>query len=218
MILGLPFLLIAVILRFSGEGKVWFLQERVGHNGDHFKVYKFVTMYEGSEFKGNKDITIPGDPRVLPAGRILRKLKFNELPQFINVLLGDMSMVGWRPLLPQGFAMYSDEVQVKLLQVKPGLTGLGSLAFNHEEEIVDKAKELGQNLRACYRDEIMPYKGALECWYVNNRSTIIDLKIMLATGYIMVKRHSRAYRAWFKELPEPTSKLVRKYVLDEGSD
>lgn len=214
-ILAAPFAFIMIVLRFTGEGKIWFSQKRVGKGGELFNVYKFVTMYEGSELRGNKDITVPGDTRVLPVGRVLRKFKLNELPQFVNVLKGDMSMVGWRPLLPQGFELYPHEIQINLHKIKPGLTGIGSLAFNSEEEIIGEARRGGDDLRLCYRDEIMPYKGDLECWYIANQSLAIDLKILIATLLIMLSRKSTSYRRWFKGLPVPKSKLIRKYAMKQ---
>ncbi len=197
----LPFgLIVALILRFTGEGKVWYPQQRVGLHGNLFRVFKFVTMREGSEFTGTKDITVKNDPRVLPIGRLLRKSKINELPQFINVLIGDMSLVGWRPLVPVSFEMYPEDVQKKIVAVKPGLTGVGSIIFRDEEKLLERTKK---EFRQCYVEEIAPYKGRLELWYIENQSLWLDLKIIFCTIWVVIFPQSTIYLRLFKGLPEP---------------
>lgn len=211
--LALPFLVVIIVLRLTGEGNVWYLQERIGYKGERFKVFKFVTMRVGSEFKGNKDITVRGDPRVLPVGRILRMTKLNELPQILNVLKGDMSMVGWRPLVPRGFEDYPDEVKVGIVKFKPGITGIGSIVFRDEEAIVTEAGETGKDLRACYKEDILPYKGAVELWYGEHHNIAIDLKIIFLTAWAIVSPKPVDLHRWLKGLPEPASVLVRKHTL-----
>ena len=215
-IIALPLLLVILVLKLTGEHKVWFLQERVGKGRRHFKVFKFVTMRSDSEFTGSKDITVRNDPRVLPVGRLLRKTKFNELPQFINVLVGDMSMVGWRPLMPVSFAMYEPHLQEGISQVKPGITGLGAIVFRDEEAIISEAAEQGKDLRQVYTEDIMPYKGRLEVWYAEHQSLWLDLKIIITTVFVLLRPGSVYYRRWFRGLPQPTSELVRRHVL--GAD
>ena len=212
LILCVPFLIIMVILRFTGEGNVWYRQDRVGYQGKHFKVFKFVTMREDSETTGNKDITVRGDPRVLPVGRVLRMTKLNELPQVLNVLFGDMSIVGWRPLMPVGFAEYSQHIQDNIVKQKPGITGIGSIIFRDEEAIITDAQTQGKDLRTTYREDIMPYKGAVELWYNANQSFWIDLKIIFLTAYSIVSPSSDLVYRWFKGLPESESELVRKHI------
>lgn len=212
--LALPFLVVIVVLRLTGEGNVWYLQERIGYKGERFKVFKFVTMRVGSEFKGNKDITVRGDPRVLPVGRILRMTKLNELPQILNVLKGDMSMVGWRPLVPRGFEDYTDEIKEGIIKAKPGVTGIGSVVFRDEEAIITDAGESGKDLRDCYKLDILPYKGACELWYAEHQSMLLDLKIIFVTGWAIIAPGKIALDKWFKELPVPESELVRKHVFD----
>lgn len=211
-ILLLPFTVIIIVLKLTGERQAWFLQERVGLNGRVFKVFKFITMRTGAEATGSKDITVRDDPRVLPVGRFLRKTKLNELPQFINVLLGDMSLVGWRPLMPVSFSLYEPELQEGIVRAKPGLTGLGSIVFRDEETIVSEAGEQGKDLRRVYAEDIMPYKGRLEIWYAEHQSVGLDLKILLATLLAIVLPGSVFYQSWFKGLPEPESPLVRKHL------
>lgn len=211
-----PFAIIAIVLKMTGIHKVWFLQERVGQHGRHFKVFKFVTMRADAEYTGTKDITIRNDPRVLPVGRFLRKTKMNEFPQFINVLLGHMSIVGWRPLMPVSFAMYEPHLQEGISQVKPGITGLGAIVFRDEEAIISEAADHGKNLRQVYTEDIMPYKGRLEVWYAEHQSLWLDLKIIITTVFVLLRPGSVYYRRWFRGLPQPTSELVRRHVL--GAD
>lgn len=216
LLLAIPFLIIIVVLKCTGEHNVWYLQERVGQGGRIFRVFKFVTMRVGSEFTGSKDITVRHDPRVLPVGKILRMTKLNELPQFINVFLGDMSVVGWRPLVPRGFDDYPEFVKENIVKVKPGVTGLGSIVFRDEEAIVTEGTRQGKELRAVYQDDIMPYKGRLELWYAEHQSLWLDLKIIVATALAVLLPGSTFYRRWFHGLPEPESELVRTLVLGTG--
>lgn len=203
LLLSPIFLVSIIVLRFTGEHEVWFFQERVGLNGKRFKVYKFATMRKDSEWTGNKDITLRGDPRVLPFGKILRKGKINELPQVINILLGDMSVVGWRPLMPKSFAYYPQEIQDKIIDLKPGLTGIGSIVFRDEEAITARANKPPERV---YQEDIAPYKGQLEMWYQQHQSFWLDMKIIFTTAYAVLRPGSRSYLNWFKNLPpRPTS-------------
>ncbi|MFI4861164.1 MAG: sugar transferase [Phycisphaerales bacterium JB063] len=211
--LAVPFVVVILILRLTGEGNVWYRQERIGYKGKIFRVFKFVTMRVGSEFKGNKDITVRGDPRILPVGRILRMTKLNELPQVLNVLIGDMSIVGWRPLVPRGFYDYSEDIQRQIVQTKPGITGIGSIIFRDEEAIVTEAGEMGKDLHACYREDILPYKGTVEMWYGQHQNIWVDFKIILATAWAIIAPGGIDPRNWFNGLPEPDSALVRKHVF-----
>lgn len=210
--LALPFLVVIVILRLTGEGNVWYRQERIGHKGERFKVFKFVTMRVGSEFTGNKDITVRGDPRVLPVGRVLRMTKLNELPQILNVLTGDMSIVGWRPLVPRGFGDYAEHIQQEIVKTKPGITGIGSIVFRDEEAIITQAGESGKDLVDCYKEDILPYKGAVELWYGEHQSMMLDLKIIFLTAWAIVSSGGVKPTERFPGLPEPTSPLVREHL------
>ena len=211
LILAVPFLIVIIVLRLTGEGNVWYRQDRIGYQGKTFKVFKFCTMRVGSEYTGNKDITVRGDPRVLPVGRVLRMTKLNELPQVINVLIGDMSIVGWRPLVPRGFGDYSDHIKENIVKQQPGITGIGSIVFRDEEAIITEAGEKGQDLVATYRDHILPYKGAVELWYNENYSMVVDLKIIFLTAYAILSPGNDLVFKWFKGLPDPESELVKKY-------
>lgn len=203
LLLAIPLLLIMAILRCTGEGEVWYPQERVGQGGRRFKVFKFATMRKDSEVTGARDITLRNDARVLPFGKFLRKAKINELPQVINIFIGDMSLVGWRPLMPKSFAYYPQHVQERIIALKPGLTGIGSICFRDEEAITARASKPPQQV---YREDIAPYKGALELWYQQHQSLRLDFKLIFLTAWVILRPHSRLYERWLKGLPpRPTS-------------
>lgn len=211
-ILALPLLVVMVILRCTGEGHVFFLQERVGRHGKLMKITKFATMLKDSPSLGTKDITLQDDPRVLPFGKFLRKTKVNELPQFWDVLVGRMSLVGWRPLMPAGFADYSPEVQTCIVKNRPGITGIGSLVFRDEESIVTRARDAGEDPRLFYRDVVMPYKGLLEVWYSEHVGLITDLKILFATVVAVTKPGWFGFVKWFKGFPSPKNPHLREAI------
>jgi len=175
----MPLLLpLAMLLRLTGEGKVFYRQKRIGAGQQPFEILKFATMLENSPSIGTGDITLRDDPRVLPVGRILRKSKINELPQLWNVLVGDMSVVGPRPLTPNHFNHYSNIDREKIAMATPGITGLSALVFRDEEKIIsDKADPV-----AFYRYEVVPIKAALEIWYVEHASLRLDIFIALLTA------------------------------------
>jgi lipopolysaccharide/colanic/teichoic acid biosynthesis glycosyltransferase len=199
LVLAIPLLIVMTLLRLTGEGEVWFFQERVGLNGKRFKVFKFATMRKDSEVTGTKDITLRNDPRVLPVGRFLRKGKINELPQVINIFKGDMSFVGWRPLMPKSFAYYPRHVQEQIIRMKPGLTGVGSIVFRDEEAITARSQKPPERV---YAEDIAPYKGELELWYQRRQSFWLDLKIILLTAWIVLQPRSRLYETWMPEIPK----------------
>ena len=128
---------IVLFLKFSGEGEIFFLQERVGKNREMFKLFKFATMLKDSPSMGTGTVTMKNDPRVLPAGKFLRKTKINELPQLLNVFIGHMSLVGPRPQAPRCFDAFPVESQDIIVQVKPGLSGIGPIVFRGEEDILE---------------------------------------------------------------------------------
>lgn len=200
LLLFLPFgIVIIAILRFTGEQKVFFTQERIGMNGRRFEIYKFATMLANSPNLGSRDITIPYDPRVLPFGRFLRLTKLNEVPQFLNILFGSMSIVGPRPLTPKNFFYYSKENQDIIIRMKPGLTGISSIVFRHEERIIgDSVKTFEQ----CYKEDISPYKAQLERWYFSHRGLLTDVLIVLVTIFVVLFPDSGLYRHVWKDLPD----------------
>ncbi len=171
------FLPIIIVLRFSGEGEIFFLQDRVGLNNKTFKLYKFATMLKDSPNTGTGTVTLKNDDRVLPFGKILRKTKINELPQIANVFLGDMSFIGPRPQTRRCFEAYPHKSQKEIIKVKPGLSGIGSIIFRDEEDIMSKQDEPID----FYDSTIMPYKGLLEEWYIKNNTIGIYFFLIYAT-------------------------------------
>lgn len=199
-----PLLLpIVLLLRFSGEGEVFYVQRRVGRGGVRFGLFKFATMLKASPSIGTGTITLKDDPRVLPLGRILRRTKVNELPQLLNVLLGEMSIVGPRPQTPRCFAAFPVRSQDAITQVVPGLTGVGSLVFRDEESLMHGAVDPDR----FYDDVIMPYKGLLEEWYVANASMAVYLKVVLLTVWVVAGGNRDMAWRWLRGLPPPPQAL-----------
>ena len=177
-----PLLLpICILLRFTGEGEVFYAQTRIGHNGKPFKLLKFATMLKNSPQIGAGAITVTNDPRVLPVGHFLRKTKINELPQILNILLGDMSIVGPRPLMSKQFGFYDEAAQKKIASVRPGLTGVGSLVFRDEERFFDGSS----NPDDIYQAKISPAKQMLELWYVDNVGLKLYFKLIIGTAVLV---------------------------------
>lgn len=193
------FLIISLILHFTGEGEIFYLQDRVGMNGKKFKIIKFSTMLKNSPNMGSKTITMRDDPRILPVGKVLRKTKINELPQLLNIFNGDMSFVGPRPLTEQTFNSYSSETQKIVMRVKPGLSGIGSLIFRQEEEILQ-----GEFASTdFYHNVIAPYKGELEKWFIKNQSLRVYFLVIFVTVWVVVFPSSKLVWNVFKNLPTP---------------
>tara|TARA_B100001250_G_C19810940_1_gene795644 strand:- start:2947 stop:3612 length:666 start_codon:yes stop_codon:yes gene_type:complete len=201
LIILLPvFIPIIIILRFSAEGEVFYFQERYGIYNSKFRIWKFATMLKNSMNMGTGSITLQNDPRVTNIGSILRKTKINELPQIINILKGDISLVGPRPLVNKTFKAYNEEVQSKIYNVKPGLTGIGSIIFRDEESIISAVKD--EDPHEFYKRVIAPFKGELEMWYQNHNSFYLDLKLIFMTAWIILFPNSKLYERWFKDLPK----------------
>jgi lipopolysaccharide/colanic/teichoic acid biosynthesis glycosyltransferase len=194
------FIPIFVILLLTGEHKVFYLQTRVGYKNKDFKIIKFATMLSNSPNMGSGSLTLKNDPRVLPFGSFLRKTKINELPQILNIIIGDLSIVGPRPQMQVDFEKYSDDVQNKIYNVRPGLTGIGSIVFRDEESLISLAAE-NENPHDFYKRVIAPYKGELEMWYQEKRSLILDIQLILMTVWVIVSPETRLYEKWFKDLP-----------------
>jgi lipopolysaccharide/colanic/teichoic acid biosynthesis glycosyltransferase len=195
------FIPIVVILLLTGEHKVFYLQTRVGYKNQDFKILKFATMLSNSANIGSGSITLKNDPRVLPFGSFLRKSKINELPQILNIIIGDLSIVGPRPQMRVDFEKYSEEVQRKIYNVRPGLTGIGSIVFRDEESLISAATEK-ENPHDFYKRVIAPYKGELEMWYQEKRSLILDFQLIFITAWAIVVPETRLYEKWFHDLPK----------------
>jgi lipopolysaccharide/colanic/teichoic acid biosynthesis glycosyltransferase len=201
LVILLPvFIPIIIILSLSEEGEVFYFQERYGIYNSRFQIWKFATMLKNSMNIGTGSITLQNDPRVTKIGSFLRKTKVNELPQIINILKGDISIVGPRPLVTKTFLAYNKEVQSKIYNVKPGLTGIGSIVFRDEESIISAVTD--EDPHEFYKRVIAPYKGELEMWYQSNNSFFLDLQLIFMTAWVILVPTSKLYEKWFKDLPK----------------
>jgi lipopolysaccharide/colanic/teichoic acid biosynthesis glycosyltransferase len=203
VILSPIFILIAIILRFTGEGEIFFIQKRIGKYGKIFNLYKFVTMLKNSPNLSTGTVTVKNDPRILPFGNFLRKTKINELPQLLNIMLGDMSIVGPRPLTTQTFFLYDIETQKIIKKVRPGLSGIGSVIFRNEESVLTDQ----DNALEFYKNKLATYKGDLEIWYVNNQNLKIYFFIIFLTIWVVIFHSPKIITKIFPDLPMPSKKL-----------
>jgi len=194
---------IMIALRLTGEGEVFYVQQRVGKDGKMFGLLKFATMLKDSPNIGTGTITVKNDPRILPLGKILRKTKINELPQLVNVLKGDMSIIGPRPQVSKYYYAYLEKDREFISKVKPGLSGIGSIIFRDEEVILSKVNDpVSFDLNV-----ITPYKGKLESWYVRNRNILLYFKLIFLTIIVVLFPNINKYNNWFKDLPKPPKEL-----------
>ena len=195
---------IAIALKFSGEGEVFYAQQRVGRNGKMFALLKFATMLKDSPNLGTGTVTVKNDPRVLPFGHFLRKTKINELPQLLNIFFGDMSVVGPRPQTQRCFKAFASDVQEQIIKVRPGLSGIGSIIFRDEENMLHNASD-----PVVYYDTIIaPYKGDVEKWYINHQSLANYFLIIFMTVWVVLFSKSRIVWTAFPGLPKPPAKLI----------
>ena len=193
-----PLLLpVMIILRFTGEGEIFYIQQRKGRGGHEFGLVKFATMLKNSPNIGSGEITVRNDPRILPFGKLLRKSKLNELPQLWNILIGDMSVVGPRPMILNTYANYPDSARNKLNTVRPGLSGVGSIIFRDEEKYLAGREDP----MLFYREHIIPYKSDLEVWFVENNSLWLYIKVIAVTAWVVIFSQSNIADTAFKGLP-----------------
>ena len=195
---------IAIALRLTGEGEVFYVQQRVGRGGRMFGLYKFATMLKDSPNLGTGTVTVKHDPRVLPLGRFLRKTKLNELPQLLNIFTGDMSVIGPRPQTRRCFDAFPARSQAQIVKVRPGLSGIGSIVFRDEEDLMHASAEPER----FYDEVIMPYKGALEEWYVAHQGLRTYLCSIVVTAWVVVFPTSTVIWRVFRGLPAPPPELV----------
>ncbi len=182
LILLFPLMLfICLFIRKEDKGPILYRGIRVGEDGKLFNIYKFRTMVVDADKKGGPS-TSEDDPRITKIGKVLRKYKLDEIPQLINVLKGEMSIVGPRPEVPQEVATYSDE-EKRILLVKPGMTDYASILFNNEGEILKGSSDPHQT----YREKIRPEKLRLALQYVDNNSFLVDLNIIIKTVAIIIR-------------------------------
>jgi lipopolysaccharide/colanic/teichoic acid biosynthesis glycosyltransferase len=200
-----PILIPVVIgLLLTGEHYVFYFQKRIGYKNKHFHIWKFATMLKNSPNLAGGLYTTRKDPRVLPMGNFLRKTKINELPQIINILIGDMSIIGPRPLVDKTFEPYSDYVKANIYNVKPGLAGIGSIVFRDEEKLLSESK---LPIQEFYAKHISPYKGELELWYQKNLSFYTDFMLIFLTAWVIVNPQSELTYKIFKDLPLKPAEL-----------
>ena len=191
---------IMIILKLTGEGYIFYKQERIGQNGEPFNLLKFATMFKDSPNMKGGSITTKNDPRILPIGKSLRKYKINELPQIINVWLGDMSIIGRRPTVTEHFDFYEEEVKNIISKHKPGLSGISSIVFRNEEKyFINKDTEENKKF---YKEKIAPYKGELELWYCENQSIFVDILLIIATISIVFSPSIKLHNFLFRNLPK----------------
>ena len=196
IIILLPLLIpIALILKFSGEGEIFYVQERIGEGAKPFGLLKFATMLKNSPNIGAGDITLKNDSRVLPIGKFLRKTKNNELPQIINILLGHMSIVGPRPMVTKTYQQYGEAGKI-VYSIRPGLTGIGSIVFRDEERYLENKTDPMK----FYIEVIIPHKINLELWYLENRSLYLYFLLIFLTAWAVIKPESDLYKKMLKDL------------------
>jgi lipopolysaccharide/colanic/teichoic acid biosynthesis glycosyltransferase len=202
-----PLLLpILIVLKLTGEGEIFFSQPRVGKDGEMFDLLKFATMLKDSPNMGTGTVTVQGDPRILPMGHFLRKTKLNELPQLLNVFLGHMSVIGPRPQDRRCFDAFPVNSQKEIVRVRPGLSGIGSIVFRDEENLMVDSADYDNY----YDNVIMPYKGFLEEWYVRNNGLFIYFLCIFITVWILFRPKSSLLWKVLKDLPKPPAQLSGK--------
>jgi lipopolysaccharide/colanic/teichoic acid biosynthesis glycosyltransferase len=210
LFLIVPLLFIMLILRLTGEGEIFYKQERIGKGGKKFDVLKFATMLKNSASIGTGTVTVKNDPRVLPMGKFLRKSKINELPQLFNIFGGSMSIIGPRPQTQRCFDAFPAHLQPEIVKVRPGLSGIGSIVFRNEEDMMDS-----ENADAIYNDIIMPYKGELEKWYVENNSIYVYFASIFLTVWVVLTGKGGAVYKTFPTLPSSPESLTT-YIMGES--
>lgn len=168
------FIIISIWIALDSKGGIFYRQIRIGKNEKEFQLYKFRSMAVGSDKSGQ--LTIGEDARITKSGKFIRKTKIDEFPQLLNIIFGDMSIVGPRPEVPKYVALYSDE-QKKVLSIRPGLTDYASLEYFDEQSILGQSKDPEK----AYISEIMPAKLKLNLRYIDEQSFVTDLKIIFKT-------------------------------------
>ena len=209
LLLLFPLLIVIIILKFTGEGEIFYLQNRLGYLNREFKIIKFATMVKNSPNIGSGSLTLRNDPRVLPFGSFLRKTKINELPQIFNVILGNMSIVGPRPQMRIDFEKFPKKKRSKIYKSKPGITGIGSIIFRDEEKWIS---DYVGDKHEFYKNKIAPYKTDVELWYYNHQSIYIDIKLIIITAWVIIFPSSTIVEKTFKSLPKKPFYLKREFL------
>jgi len=213
LVLLCPVLLpLMAILRVTGEREVFFRQSRIGLMGNNFMVYKFATMLKDSPTMGSGTVTLRRDPRILPLGHFLRSSKINELPQLLNILKGDMSLIGPRPQTERCFFAFPEIARQKIVMVRPGLSSIASIVFRNEEEMMDA----NASPDIFYDTVIMPYKGELEIWYVDNKSLYYYFLLIFLTIFVIFYRSSSIIYRFFPALA-PAPNALKAFIHRQRS-
>jgi len=208
IIILLPFMVpIILVLKLTGEHDIFYHQTRIGRYGKEFGLLKFATMLRNSPNLAGGLYTSKNDPRMLPLGKFLRKTKINELPQLLNIFVGQMSIVGYRPTVREHFEGYPAEAKKMLYNARPGLTGIGSVVFRNEEEILQRFEDK----KSFHQNVIAPYKAALECWYISHRNLYAYFKLIFMTAHAVLCPSSNTWRNSFTDLP-PVPVELEKYI------
>jgi lipopolysaccharide/colanic/teichoic acid biosynthesis glycosyltransferase len=184
LILSPLLIAIAVAIKLDSSGEVFFRQERIGHGGRPFRIFKFRSMVAGAPRLGTA-ITVHADSRITRIGKFLRRFKLDELPQLINVLMGDMSLVGPRPEVPEFINLYTPEQRAIILSLRPGMTDYASILFRDESSLLDGNGDPLTN----YHRVIMPIKFSYYERYAKDVGLFNDLRIIVATIWVLAFKH-----------------------------
>lgn len=182
VIIAIPMLIVAIAIKLDSKGPVFYKQERLTRNKKPFKIIKFRTMRVGAD-KNLDNLTVKNDPRITKTGEFLRKWKIDELPQFINVLLGDMSLVGPRPETPKMVDLYPNYYDV-IFAVRPGITDYASIEFRNESEYYNSIEDS----ETIYLEKILPRKIDLKLKYIEHLSIKTDIAILFRTAATIITK------------------------------
>lgn len=207
IIILLPFMIpIMIGLKLTGEHDIFYKQMRVGKGGKEFPLFKFATMLRDSPNLPGGLFTAENDPRMLPMGKFLRKTKINELPQLINILKGDMSVIGYRPQVRKQYMFFPEEDRKVMATDIPGLSGMGAVVFRNEEEMLRKVDDHEE----FYEKVVSPYKSKLECWYIKHKSLKNYFKLIWLTVKAVIKPEDKSWKS-LPDLPNMPKEL-KKYL------
>lgn len=198
MVLSPVLIPVVIGLLLTGEHYVFYFQKRIGLKNRPFDIWKFATMLKNSPNLPGGIHTTVKDPRLMPLGGFLRKTKINEIPQLVNILKGDMSVVGPRPLVDKAFNPYPENIRKNIYNVRPGLTGIGSIVFRDEERLMSETK---LDRDEFYADHILPYKGELELWYQEHLTFRTDFMLVFLTAWVILFPRSELVHKIFPGLP-----------------
>tara|TARA_Y100000816_G_C26108366_1_gene590147 strand:- start:3515 stop:4180 length:666 start_codon:yes stop_codon:yes gene_type:complete len=201
VLLSPVFLLIIFLLKITGEGEVFFKQERMGKNKKSFFLIKFATMIKDSPLTGS--VTVKDDPRILPFGKFLRYSKINELPQLINVLRGDLSLIGPRPQVEQTINFLPEDLKLKLTKITPGLSGLASIILRDEENVLS----IVDNPLVFHKQVLTPYKAKLEIWFDRKKNLFDYFTLIILTILAVMFPKIKLYNFFYKDRPKAPPEL-----------